>query len=111
MLDETLSSKDVQSAFGGLKKTPETGLGSGDVLIFKLNKYVFEGHAATVSLSVSLSRAGKEAFSKTYSQIGQSQGGKMFWGGAFAQKNAVQQSTKLAIDEILRQLIADLNDQ
>ena len=35
----------------------------------------------------------------------------MFWGGAFAQKNAVQQSTKLAIDEILRQLIADLNDQ
>ena len=33
----------------------------------------------------------------------------MFWGGAFAMKNAVQQSTKLAIDNILRQLIADLN--
>lgn len=34
----------------------------------------------------------------------------MFWGGVFAQKNAVQQSTKLALDEILRQLIADLNN-
>lgn len=111
MLDDTLNSRDVQGAFGGLKKTPELALGAGDVLIFKLNKYVFQNHAAEVSLSVSLSRAGIVTFSKSYSQIGQSQGGKMFWGGAFAQKNAVQQSTKLAIDEILRQLIADLNAQ
>jgi len=35
----------------------------------------------------------------------------MFWGGAFAQRNAVQQSTKHALDEILRQLITDLNAQ
>ena len=37
--------------------------------------------------------------------------GGLFWGGVFAQKNAVQQSTKLALDEILRQLITDLNTQ
>ena len=29
--------------------------------------------------------------------------------GAFGQKNAVQQSTKLALDQILTQLITDLN--
>lgn len=111
MLDDTLGSKDVQSAFGGLKKTPESALAAGDVLVFKLNKYVFEEHAANVSLNVSLYRAGEFVFSKTYNQTGKSQGGKMFWGGVFAQKNAVQQSTKLAIDEILRQLILDLNKQ
>lgn len=33
----------------------------------------------------------------------------MFWGGAFAQKNAVQQSTMQAINEILVRLIEDLN--
>jgi hypothetical protein len=52
---------------------------------------------------------GQVVFSKTYTQDGKTQGGKMFWGGAFAQKNAVQQSTKLALDEILRQLISDLD--
>jgi len=32
----------------------------------------------------------------------------MFWGGGFAMKNAVQQSTKDAIDKVLTRLIADL---
>ena len=32
----------------------------------------------------------------------------MFWGGVFAMKNAVQQSTKLAIDQILKNLTSDL---
>jgi hypothetical protein len=51
----------------------------------------------------------KKIFSKSYQESGKTQGGKMFWAGAFGQKNAVQQSTKLALDEILRQLITDLN--
>jgi hypothetical protein len=50
-------------------------------------------------------------FEKIYQADGATQGGKMFWGGAFAMKNAVQQSSKLAIDSILRQLINDLNAQ
>lgn len=35
----------------------------------------------------------------------------MFWGGAFGMKNAIQQSTKSAIDQILIELINDLKSQ
>ena len=35
----------------------------------------------------------------------------MFWAGAFGMKNAVQQSTKLALDEIIASFLADLKTQ
>jgi hypothetical protein len=52
---------------------------------------------------------GIETFSGSYQEDGKTQGAKMFFGGAFAMKNAIQQSTKLAIDQILRKLIYDIN--
>ena len=48
---------------------------------------------------------------KTYREVGQQQTGKVLIGGAFAFKNAVQQSTKLALDKILQRLILDINEQ
>lgn len=109
MLDDTLKSTDVQNAFGELIKVSD-GAGHGNgLLIFDLESYSFEDYGAHISLKISLSQKGEVIFSKTYTQDGKSQGGKMFWAGAFGQKNAVQQSTKLALDEILRQLISDLN--
>lgn len=109
MLDDTLMSADVQKAFGNLRKISDPSTTSNEVLIFDLQSYTFEDFGAHISLNISFSLSGNVVFSKTYTQDGKSQGGKMFWGGAFAQKNAVQQSTKLALDEILRQLIGDLN--
>jgi hypothetical protein len=109
MLDDTLKSADVQKAFGSLNKIEEMNAAAGRLLVFELKSYTFEGFGAHIVMNISLSRSGNVVFNKTYSQDGKSQGAKMFWGGAFAQKNAVQQSTKLALDEILRQLIADLN--
>ena len=111
ILDDTLRSQDVQNAFGLLQKVTEPLANSGGLLIFDLKDYKFEGFSAHITLDISLSRSGNVVFSKTYTESGKSQGGKMFWGGAFAQKNAVQQSTKLALDEILRRLITDLNAQ
>lgn len=111
ILDDTLRSQDVQNAFGLLKKVTEPLADSDGLLIFDLKDYKFEGFSAHITLDISLSRSGNVVFSKTYTESGKSQGGKMFWGGAFAQKNAVQQSTKLALDEILRRLITDLNTQ
>jgi len=108
MLDDTLRSADVQAAFGSLKDAASADA-PGNVLVFDLERYTFDDFAAHITLKVTLMRSGTQAFSKTYRQDGKSQGGKMFWGGAFAQRNAVQQSTKLALDEILRQLIQDLN--
>jgi hypothetical protein len=111
MLDDTLMSADIQKAFGNLRKISGQSTTSNGVLIFDLESYSFKDFGAHISLKISLSRSGNVVFSKTYTQDGKSQGDKMFWGGAFAQKNAVQQSTKLALDEILHQLIADLNAQ
>jgi len=50
-------------------------------------------------------------FENHYEATGRSQGGKMFWGGAFGMKNAIQQSTKLALDSILSRFMSDLRDQ
>ena len=109
MLDDTLMSTDVQNAFGALKKVSDSSGDSKGLLIFDLQSYTFEDFGAHISLKISLSRSGEVVFSKIYTQDGRTQGGKMMWAGAFGQKNAVQQSTKFALDEILRQLISDLN--
>lgn len=108
MLDDTLQSHDVQTAFGKLMKY-DGGATSDGMLIFDLQSYTYVELGAHVSLKVTYRRGGQDLFSKVYQADGTTQGGKMFWGGAFAMKNAVQQSSKLAIDNILRQLIADLN--
>lgn len=108
MLEDTLQSHDVQAAFGKLTKS-DGGTTSDGVLVFDLQSYTYAELGAHVSLKVTYRRDNHDVFSKVYQSDGTTQGGKMFWGGAFAMKNAVQQSTKLAIDNILRQLIVDLN--
>ncbi|UTW09351.1 hypothetical protein [Pseudomonas benzenivorans] len=108
LLDMTLASQDVQQAFEGLKRH-DGASSSAPVLRFELMQYRFEDFRAYVTLNVEVASAGQQLFSKTYQVEGKSQGGKMFWGGAFAMKNAVQQSTKLAMDEILRNFIRDFN--
>jgi hypothetical protein len=110
MLDDTLQSHDVQAAFGKLVKVQD-GAGTDGLLTFDLQNYTYAELGAHVSLKVTYRAAGKDVFEKVYQADGTTQGGKMFWGGAFAMKNAVQQSSKLAIDNILRQLINDLNAQ
>jgi len=110
MLDDTLQSHDVQAAFGKLVKAQDGSVDDG-LLVFDLQNYTYVELGAHVSLKVTYRHGGKDVFSKVYQADGTTQGGKMFWGGAFAMKNAVQQSSKLALDTILRQLVADLNAQ
>ncbi|MCL2875818.1 MAG: hypothetical protein FWF12_05930 [Betaproteobacteria bacterium] len=108
MLDDTLKSVDVQKAFGTLAAV-DSESAPGTTLVFELQDYKFEDFRAKISLNVKLMKTGTPAFEKNYTKEGKEQGGKMFLGGTFAQKNAVQQSTKLVLDEILRELIADLS--
>lgn len=110
MLEDTLKSSDVQAAFGSLKKSESQATANG-LLTFDLQSYAFEHFKANISLKVSYSQAGKVVFEKIYTKDGANQTGKMVAAGVFGQKNAVQQSTKLAIDAILRDLITDLNSQ
>jgi hypothetical protein len=109
ILDDTMRSEDVQKAFGELQRMSGDSDSSPGLLIFDLENFTFEDFGAHIALNVRFSQYGTTEFSRTYEEDGKTQGGKMFWAGAFGQKNAVQQSTKLAVDEILRQLISDLN--
>jgi hypothetical protein len=106
VLDATLNSDDVQAAFGKLAKAQANSDGAS-MLRFNLENYAFKDHMAHVSLNISLEQNGNTVLNKTYHATGKSQGGKMFFGGPFAMKNATQQSTKHAMDEILREFIND----
>jgi len=110
MLDATLQSRDVQGAFGRLTRAGAGDPGDG-LLVFDLQRYEFTDMRAHIVLKVIHVERGAEVFSRVYQADGDAQGGKVFWGGVFAMKNAVHQSTKLALDEILRHMIADLNSQ
>jgi hypothetical protein len=106
MLEATLNSDDVQAAFGKLSKSQQTNE-NASLLRFNLENYEFKDHMAHVTLNISMEQNGKTVLNKTYHATGKSQGGKMFFGGPFAMKNATQQSTKFAVDEILREFIND----
>ena len=108
ILEDTLQSDDVQAAFKSLSEASEQS--SDDVMLmeFRLVDYKFEGFEARVRLHVKATRDGKMILDKTYYKTGISQGGKMFWAGAFGMKNAIQQSTKNAIDQILYLALTDI---
>ena len=110
LLDATLQSRDVQGAFGSLTRSSVEDPGDG-LLVFDLLHYEFSDMRAHVTLKITQRHGGAEVFTSVYQAEGDTQGGKVFWGGVFAMKNAIHQSTKLALDEILRRLISDLNAQ
>jgi hypothetical protein len=108
ILEDTLQSSDVQAAFKSLTETSESTPDGIMLLEFKLVDYKFEGFEARVKLNVRTTLNGKTVMDNTYYKTGISQGGKMFWAGAFGMKNAIQQSTKNAIDQILYLALTDI---
>jgi len=110
ILVSTLESPDVQAAFRSLSEAtgevPENTL----LLEFNLVDYTFKDFEARVKLQINARKDGKLIIDETYFETGVSQGGKMFWGGVFGMKNAIQQSTKNAIDKILFRAITDINE-
>lgn len=111
ILDYTMQFGDIQQAFISLEKTEAPSKTNDLLLTFKLVDYRFEDFEATVNLRVTATYKGTVLFEKPYEATGRSQGGKMFWGGPFGMKNAIQQSTKLALDSILTRFMSDLRDQ
>ena len=112
LLEQTLQSKDVQAAFGGLfaaTDPADAGDAGRGTLVFELQSYSFTDLGAHIWMKVTLRRKGVDVFEKLYMVDGTTQGAKMILGGVFAMKNAIQSSTKAALDQILRELILDLD--
>lgn len=79
------------------------------VLELAIPSYQFDEFRAKVSVSASAyDRGRKPLLQKTYTAEGETQGGKMFWGGAFAMKSAIRQSSLDAYKKIFAQLRSDL---
>lgn len=52
--------------------------------------------------------SGKELFKKRYSKEGPSAFARVFWGGVFAQKSAIRDSTHEALEKIFKEFIEDV---
>ncbi len=76
---------------------------------FAVTNYAFKNFKTLVSMNITVYKNNQLLFSKNYSASGRSEGGKIFWGGAYAQRYAVHQSTQYAFDSIMRRFIQDLN--
>ena len=105
VLDATLRSKSWKSKFRR-KNSGETGPNLD--FKFDLKSFEFVNNAADVDLEIVVVKDKKEILRKVYSAMGPKQGGKMFWGGAFAMRNAIQASIKGSLDNILNALLNDL---
>lgn len=111
MLDQTLQSKDLQEAFGKLEKRGTDSRNVANLITFELIEYDFSKYAAHIELKISLARNGTDTFTKVYQSTGNGQAGKMWTGGVFAMKNSIQQSTKHALDEILKNFLNDIKNR
>lgn len=87
------------------KEAPPQGI----VLELAIPSYQFEDFRAKVKVeATAYEGARKQLLKKTYSAEGESQGAKMFWGGAFGMKSAIRQSSLDAYKKIFAALRADL---
>jgi hypothetical protein len=103
-LPQVFASYELASVY---KEPP--GSGRGLVLDMKVPSYAFEDFQAKVTVEVTAYERGRrQVLRKTYTAAGESQGAKMFWGGAFGMKSAIRQSSLDAYKKIFEQLRRDL---
>lgn len=108
ILDATMQSSDVVEALGVMNKLDPRMSPNGITIVFDLQNYAFSDFSAHLVLTILVKNGEGVFFKKTYIADGNSQGGKMFWGGPFGMKNAVQQSTKFALDRVIGEFIHDM---
>ncbi len=109
ILDKTIQSDYVQSAFGRLDRSTSEETASSYLVEFDLVSFEFKNYKAYTTLRIKYKNGDNEVLSKSYTSEGGSQGGQMWAAGPFGMKNATLKSTKQSIDDILEQFINDIN--
>src|SRR3972149_6319544 len=81
-----------------------------DILIKVIDiNYTMAGQAAHCDLNFTIENSsGNQIFSKKYHADGPSGYGRVFAGGAFAQKSAIRQSTHVVMETIFKNLLEDI---
>ncbi len=78
-------------------------------LVLSLLNFDFSNFHSTIAMrAVAYGPGRSELLDKTYSGEGDTQGAKMFWGGAFAMKSAIRQSSLDVYKQIFAKLRGDL---
>ncbi len=101
ILDMTLKSADYSSLF-----TPNNA--SELKVNFDLQRYEFKNFQAYLTLKIDVVDGETNVLSKSYNAVGKNQAAKVIFTRSLGMKNAIQQSTKLAIDELLSEFCKDL---
>jgi hypothetical protein len=79
------------------------------VLELAIPSYQFDEFRAMVSVTATAyDRGRRQLLQKTYTAEGDTQGAKMFWGGAFGMKSAIRQSSLSAFKKVFAELRSDL---
>jgi hypothetical protein len=101
----------LQNAFTGLKEVAAPGEGDYDILIKVADiSFNMAGQAAHSDVTfVVESPGGTELFRNTYHADGPSGYGRVFMGGAFAQKSAIHQSTHVVMETIFKNFVDDVS--
>ena len=108
VLHATMQSHDVGAAFAMPLMPQVEGASCPNLIVFDLIAYDFIENKAKIRLSIRTELADGREMTKEYYSEGRRQLGKMYWGKGFATKNAIQQSTKLAMDSILTSYFNEL---
>jgi hypothetical protein len=84
--------------------------GDGGIVVeMDVPEYAFEDFHAKIAVMATVYTPGrKQIHQKVYRAAGETQGSKMFFGGAFAMKSAIRQSSLDAYKKIFAELRADL---
>ncbi|MBU1230972.1 MAG: hypothetical protein KKA55_05940 [Proteobacteria bacterium] len=107
VLDATLQHGELRRSFGELSKVSGPRCPAQDLLTIEAERFVFTNCQAQLELTFTVTREGEQILSRRYAATGLKECGKMYWGGGFAMKNAVQQSTKNALDKVLNEFARD----
>lgn len=107
-IDATFQSNDYVKALGNLSKLNKEDP-KKNYLKIELVEYDFRDHRAYLNMKLDVVQNSKVIFSNQYEAKGISQGGKMFWAGAMGMKNAIQQSTMYAMNDIFGRFTRDFS--
>lgn len=112
ILDITMASKDVRTAFDRVEKIASPDGADGLVLLFSVEKYRFAGWRAEIRLHVTALSDGRKIMSSSFEAVGRNQSSKLRWLPAIARasmmKHVIQDSTKSAVDKIFLEFTEDL---
>jgi hypothetical protein len=101
----------LKNGFASFNEIDNTTIKSGYDILIRITdvNYYMSGQAAHCDLTFAIENTSdKQLFNKTYHEDGPSGYGRVIFAGAFAQKSAIRQSTHVVLENIFKNLFADV---